>query len=240
MLVIANGAFKSGSTWQRNLLKRFADFVPLPEEYRNKKRDSFIETSRLRSFLESDYPEQYSYLAKGHIYNKKDIELLVSKPEKVKVFIIHRDIRDAIVSHYNHFKNVRKTNMSFSTYYWLVGRYKAMQLVKYEKNWDIHKENVLHSRFEDLKRDVSGELKKYAEFLDIELPDEKIREIIEENSLERTRARSHRKWFFRKGEVGDYKNFLSPSMERDLERIEKRIGVLDDIVYYFLFDLRYI
>ncbi len=48
--------------------------------------------------------------------------------------MIKRDIRDTIVSHYNHFINVRRFKPSFKTYYWLIGRYKAIQLTKYNEN----------------------------------------------------------------------------------------------------------
>jgi len=240
MLVIANGAFKSGSTWQRNLLKGLLEFKPLPESLRSEKQNSFVDEKRLENIVKSSEIKSNNYLAKAHIYKTEQIDLLTSNVEDVRIFMISRDIRDALVSHYNHFSNVRPYKLSFNTYYWLVGRFKAIQLTKYNKNWAPFKKNVFHSNFESLKSDTAGELKKFAEFLGVGINDQEIREIIEQNSIKKVREKSDRKWFFRKGEIGDYKNYLTPSMEKDLERIQHKTGVLDKIGYYFIFELRYL
>ncbi|WP_422351251.1 sulfotransferase domain-containing protein [Flagellimonas sp.] len=238
MIVIANGAFKSGSTWQRNLLKGLMDFQPLPENFQSKKHDSFVGIDRLADIVKSSEIKSNNYLAKGHIYKKDHIELLASNEDDVKIFMIQRDIRDAIVSHYNHFINVRSFKPSFKTYYWLVGRYKAIQLAKYNKNWESFQNNVYHSTFESLKKDTPGELKRFAEFLGVTLNQKQIEDIIEANSIKKVRENSPRKWFFRKGEIGDYKNYLTASMEKDLERIQKKNNLLDKLGYYLIFELR--
>lgn len=239
MLVIANGAFKSGSTWQRNLLKGILEFQPLPESLRSKEQHSFVDPARLATIVRSSEIKTNNFLAKAHIYKKGQIELLTSNVDDVKIFMIKRDIRDALVSHYNHFINVRAFKPSFSTYYWLVGRYKAVQLTKYNLNWAPFQENVFHSSFETLKSDTTGELKKFAEFLGVTIGEEEIKRIIELNSIKKVREKSDRKWFFRKGEIGDYKNYLTPSIEKDLERTMRKINFLDKIGYYLIFELRY-
>lgn len=239
MLVIANGAFKSGSTWQRNLIKGLMDFQPMPEMLKSEGQDSFINANRLADIVKSSEIKTYNYLAKGHVYKRNQIELLTSNVDDVKIFMIQRDIRDAIVSHYNHFINVRPFKPSFKTYYWLIGRYKAIQLTEYNKNWAPFQDNVFHSTFESLKKDTFGELKRFADFLGVVIDDKQIEDIIETYSLKKVRERSERKWFFRKGEVGDYKNYLTPSIEKDLERITRKTNFVGKIGYYLIFELRY-
>ncbi|PIB23020.1 sulfotransferase domain-containing protein [Maribacter sp. 4G9] len=240
MLVIANGAFKSGSTWQRNLLKNVLEFQPLPKSFRSKDQDSFIDQNRLADIIKSNEIKTKHFLAKAHIYKRKQIDILTSNVDDVKIFMINRDIRDALVSHYNHFINVRAFKPSFSTYYWLVGRYKAVQLIKYNENWAPYSENVFHSSFESLKSDTAEELKRFTEFLGVSINDEEIKRIIELNSIKKVREKSDRKWFFRKGEIGDYKNYLNHSIERDLERMRRKTNYLDKIGYYLIFEFRYL
>ncbi len=85
MLVIANGAFKSGSTWQRNLIKGLMDFQPLPEMIRSEGQDSFINADRLADIVKSTEIKTYNYLAKGHVYKRNQIELLTSNVDDVKI-----------------------------------------------------------------------------------------------------------------------------------------------------------
>lgn len=239
MLVIANGAFKSGSTWQRNLIKGLMDFQQLPKKFQSKQQDSFVNEGQLSDIVKSSEIKAQNYLAKGHIYKNNQIKLLTSNIDDVKVFMIKRDVRDAIVSHYNHFINVRPFKPSFKTYYWLIGRYKAIQLAKYNRNWAPFQDNVFHSTFESLKKDTLGELSRFADFLGVTINEKQIKDIIEANSIQKVRERSDRKWFFRKGELGDYKNYLTPSMEKDLERIMNKTNPVDEIGYYLIFELRY-
>lgn len=239
MLVIANGAFKSGSTWQRNLIKGLIDFEPIPEIFQSEMYTTFINSNCLSEIIESPEIKKHNYLAKGHFYKKAQIKLLTKNIEDVKIFMIERDIRDAIVSHYNHFINVRRFKPSFKTYYWLIGRYKAIQLIKYNKNWAPFQHNVFHSTFESLKKDTLGELKRFADFLGVSIDERQIKEIIDANSIQKIRENSDRKWFFRKGEVGDYRNYLTPSIEKDMERIINKTTRVDEIGYYLIFELRH-
>ena len=184
---------------------------------RSDKQNSFINENRLVDIVKSSEIRANNYLVKAHIYKKDQIELLTSNVDDVKIFMIKRDIRDALVSYYNHFINARPFKLSFKTYYWLVGQYKAVQLTKYNKNWAPFQQNVFHSTFKALKRDTSGELKRFAEFLGVTIYEKEIDRIIEITSLKKVREKSNREWFFRKDEIEDYKYHLTSSMEKDLE-----------------------
>uniref|UniRef100_A0A803MMV2 Sulfotransferase n=1 Tax=Chenopodium quinoa TaxID=63459 RepID=A0A803MMV2_CHEQI len=92
-------------------------------------------------------------------------------------------------------------------------------------------------KFEDLKDDPKGQLKKLGEFVGYPFTSEeeqggKIDEImklcsieklkeVEANKSGRVYSFIENKWFFRKGEVGDWVNYLSPTM---VERFEKIMG----------------
>ncbi|CAO2816104.1 unnamed protein product [Amaranthus hypochondriacus] len=98
-----------------------------------------------------------------------------------------------------------------------------------------NKEKILFVKFEDLKKDCKGELKRLGEFVGYPFSMEEQKEgviddIIKLCSIERLKDveanRNGRvysfienKWFFRKGEVGDWVNYLSPSMVEKFEKI---------------------
>ncbi|XP_078614504.1 sulfotransferase 1A1-like [Branchiostoma floridae x Branchiostoma japonicum] len=116
--------------------------------------------------------------------------------------------------------------------------------------WDVvpeywrHKDdnNVLFLKFEDLKRDLRGNVVKIANFLGKTLSDQRIDEVVanctfsamknnDATNFSRDEAfKDHRKdgfEFMRKGKVGDWKNSLSPEQSKILDDInrEKMAGV---------------
>jgi hypothetical protein len=110
--------------------------------------------------------------------------------------------------------------------------------------WNESKErpkNVLFLKYEDMKEDEHFHLKKLAEFLNCPFTLEEENEGVVENiiklcSFEKmkgleinkigTFARNFdNKYLFRKGEIGDWTNYLSPSMVDKLSKvIEEKLG----------------
>ncbi|KAE8702930.1 Cytosolic sulfotransferase 14 [Hibiscus syriacus] len=105
--------------------------------------------------------------------------------------------------------------------------------------WKASQENpnkILFLKYEDLKEDISSQLKHLAIFLGVPFTeDEEKQGVVEEiaqicsfeklKELEVNKKGSHimgipHKEFFRKGKVGDWSNYLTPSM---VERLEKLI-----------------
>ena len=101
---------------------------------------------------------------------------------------------------------------------------------------------VFFVKYEDLKADPKGQLKLLAEFVGrpfskeeeqlgvvdgiVELCSiEKLKEM-EANKSGRVYRQIQNKWFFRRGEVGDWANHLAPDMAQRLEKIieEKLAG----------------
>ena len=85
--------------------------------------------------------------------------------------------------------------------------------------WDFESPNVLELKFEELIPNLDEGIKRILDFLEIPLHQEDIREILMENSFHTRTGRSpgeedqHSK--FRKGIVGDWKNYFTARVERE-------------------------
>ncbi|KAF3505978.1 hypothetical protein F2Q69_00008188 [Brassica cretica] len=80
--------------------------------------------------------------------------------------------------------------------------------------------NVLFLRYEELKIEPSAQVKKLAEFLGVPFSvEEEESGCVEVNKIGKTARGVEHKNFFRKGEVGDSKNYLTPEMERRIDMI---------------------
>ena len=77
MLVICNGAFKSGSTWVYGLVESILDcqdipLTPIGESYgKNPNSPSKIAESKLQLFIDSEDVADHNYLTKAHFFSKE-------------------------------------------------------------------------------------------------------------------------------------------------------------------------
>jgi hypothetical protein len=235
MLVVCNGAIKSGSTWLYNILAQMIPFSPPPEKYltlRNP-RHPCIHPERLQDFLNNEDYIADNYLSKNHLDKPHHRRLLLNRP-KVYVFDIERDPKDVIVSHYFHETFRNGFQGSFQDFYWSIGRVDVAKLCRYHALWRDAGPRVYISSYERLHADFSAEVTRIAEVLGLSLSDAVINEIREKTSLDRLRKdyqsepRFEGEKFFRKGVIGDWKNHFDDQMLRDIRRIEKRgIRLLD-------------
>lgn len=245
MLVLANGAYKSGSSWLLAILKELAPFDEVPEEFRSPfHKQAWIDGPRLKDFLDSDCYVSRDIVSKGHFYGRRTRDLLLGH-EHVFVLDIERDLKDSLVSHYYHVKRDRKLSWTFGEYYRRLGRYKATQILAYHATWREPAPNLYLSSYERLKSDFEGELTTIAAFLGIHVTPEKVAVIKERTSLpamQRVRGQDklpEEQRFFRKGIVGDWKNHFDEAMLLDLERVCSRgLGPLGATAYTLMFDVR--
>src|SRR5690606_36975030 len=134
MLIIANGAFKSGSTWLYNILLELTGFPPPPPEYLNPTwRNPSIAPEQLAPLLKTLTPTT-DYLVKNHFGRPFERDLLLSSPH-VRVLDIQRDLRDVVVSAYYHVQRKEGYAGDFATYYWEQGRTTAQEVMKYRALW---------------------------------------------------------------------------------------------------------
>lgn len=253
MLVLANGAFKSGSTWLYAILRATETFQPLPEAY-----SMDVETSRqwlkpglVEAFLDSGVHQQTDYLAKGHYFEDGIRDTLLSY-EGVYVLNIKRDVRDSLVAHFFHLIRQGKLSESlasperrrqgFSEYYWRLGRYKAQQIMMYHRVWDTPSPRVYISSFERLKTEFEDEVREVGLFLGLHFSPADIAELRRRTSLETLqKAKGHdtlpeHKRFFRKGLIGEWRDYFDSEILADVEKIQDRgLGAVDMVKYRAIF-----
>jgi hypothetical protein len=230
MLAIANGAFKSGSSWLFKILCCITQFPPPPKPYLNLEwKNPSIHPNQLASFLDSEDFSKQNYLCKNHFGRRRERNLLLSYPH-VSVFNIKRDLRDVVVSAYYHDCRVEGFEGSFEDYYWFLGRLHAHKVRKYHAIWDISSPQVYVSSYERLKQDFISEVNEIANFLRFNLSTHQLEEIQFRTSFERfkqgekstqTIQRTDETAFIRKGIVGDWKNHFNAQMLDDITAIEQ-------------------
>ena len=238
MLVICNGAAKSGSTWLHNILIRLVEFERPPNEYltrnsRQRTTNPCIRPDRLADFLSREDFRSRDYISKNHLGREQHRDLLLAHAE-VFVFGIERNIRDVVVSAYHDTRNRHGYSGSFSDYYWREGRFTADEVIRYHRVWRGAGPRFCMASYEALHGDFASEARRIGATLGIAIEQERAEALREQTSIGRLRKRYadealyRGERFFRKGVVGDWQNHFDPAMVRDIERIESSgIGPLD-------------
>ena len=259
MLVLANGAFKSGSTWLFSILKATETFESLPAEFSMDTEGDrqWLKPERVKDFLESGVYRDADYLAKGHHFGRGVRELFLSY-EGVVVFNIKRDLKDSLVAHFYHL--IRQNKLSadvarperrregFSSYYWRLGRFKAQQIMTYHQVWDAPSPRVYVSSFERLKTDFEDEVRRIGRPIGFDFSPGEIAELARKTNIQTLQqARGfdkvpEHKRFFRKGLVGEWREHFGPAELADIEKVQAEgLGAVDMFRYRALFaalDLR--
>ncbi|MEM6886539.1 MAG: sulfotransferase domain-containing protein [Pseudomonadota bacterium] len=225
MLVIANGAQKSGSTWLFNIIQNLIDFSDVPEDFLldRKNPNSEIVYERLPEFLEKvDYSET-DYLLKNHFGRKEQRDVILGA-QNTLVVNIKRDLRDAIVSAYYYNMMLTNKTRSFENYYWNEGRYLAGVIKNYHHNWESSPSSrVLFMSYERLKADPVNEVIGVGRFLGFNTTRKKAQTALEATSMENLRKKYKDEGeikFFRKGTTGDWRNHFHGLALEDIEEID--------------------
>ena len=238
MLVICNGAIKSGSTWLYNILFNLAEFQRPPERYltegsRKRKKNPCIQPRFLADFLEHEDIASNDYLSKNHIGRQEHRDMLMDNPD-VFVFDIERDVRDMVVSAYYDECNRNGYQGDFGSYYWSTGRYVADDVIRYHAIWRDAGKHFCMVSYERLHEDFAGEAERIAQTLGITLDADAIADLQEKTSIGSLRKRYQdealykENKFFRRGVVGDWQNHFDASMIDDIDSIATNgIGALD-------------
>ena len=245
-LILSNGNFKSGSTWVTAIIKQMLnnENYDFPEGYQNPKYNNWINIFRISNFISSSFFKQKNYwLSKSHIFNQSILSKIIIYQNNIKVIHIHRDLKDVLVSHFHHLRNSRKYNKEFKSYFYSWGIYKAIQYLYYNKLWLDGP--CLTLKYEDLKNNNHQAIKMIAEYLNISLSDEEIKVIQKETEINRLRSNSkinklnEQEWFYRKGIIGDWKNYFDDQMLLELKHIEsERITLFKRMIYFIKFTSR--
>ncbi|XP_078489794.1 sulfotransferase 2A1-like [Ciona intestinalis] len=100
-------------------------------------------------------------------------------------------------------------------------------------SWYPHRndENVLFVVFEDLKKDPLKEIRRIAKFLDVKISEDDLLKVAESSSFVSMKKEYH--WtdkmkFFRKGEVGDWKNHFTVAQSEKVDAlVEEKLAETD-------------
>ena len=237
MLVISNGAFKCGSTWLYNILTGLRDFATPESDFitgGNAKHPSIAEP-KLAAYLATNAFDSRNVISKNHL-DKPEHRALLLDQRSVRVICMTRDSRDVIVSAYYHDQRKKRFDGSFAQYYWQKGRMLLPRLTQYQRTWSEPHTQMTSTTFEALKADFHGEVSRIAALIDVPVNGEAIERIREETDIGSLRekyrdAPSHRTAegdFFRKGEIGDWRNHFDERILADHDRVCRRgISPLD-------------
>lgn len=250
MLIVSNGAPKTGSTWLRHIVANMITFNDVPDKYGHKAwgeigRKRSIAPKSVTSFLnEVDY-KTVNYLSKNHFYDKETYNKLVSS-DNVKVFCIERELKDVVVSYYYHQIRKKTIDQSFEKYYWNYGRIFVHFMNEYQKVWHQPHPNVYVSSYERLKTDFDNECYRVGEFLGLDKDEIDVDGIKTATSMDSMR----KKWgeqnkgekdvkFFRKGIVGDWQNHFDDKILEDYKHVTSNgLAGIDYLKYLILYPLR--
>ena len=257
MLIICNGAFKSGSSWLHAIVVELIaikkiNIFKVPVKYTNDiNSPTTIIESRLNQFIENEEYDLKNYLTKSHFLD--DDTLKLNLLDNIRILSIERDIRDAIVSHFHHIKNNYRLNLSFSVYYFLLGRYKSYEIILFNIRCKKYIEDSNFFYFSDLKNNFEATVKDIA--LVIGIIDLSVKElgVIKEKtsllSLREELKKGNSKYYpsrrddgwklFREGEIGGWSNYFSNYQLKDINKIEKgHLSVFGKLIYFFIFSFR--
>lgn len=164
--------------------------------------------------------------------------------KKTKLILTVRNPKDTAVSYYNHhisFMGLKSYKGSFKNWFQLYmdGQVEYGTFFDYYKDWDnVIKSNlnlsVLVISYEDMKEDLPREIRKISDFLQITLDDQLVEEIAKAAGFDDMKQAYIDnknlvfKTFFRKGGVGDWKNWLTVAQS---EIVDEAVKTLQGTVF---------
>jgi hypothetical protein len=239
LLVVCNGAAKSGSTWLYNIVFNMAEFHWPDSQFLSKSNTKHptIKEIHLGEFLTTEDFHHRDFISKNHYGKEQHRDLLLSSPH-TRIFDMCRDTRDVIVSSYYDECRRNEYTGSFGDYYWQTGRLLVDSVNRYHKVWAAAHPQILVTSYEALKNEFDDEVKKIGTFLGVELGEEDLARIDKASNINSLRQsykddsqyNTRENPFFRKGEIGDWKNHFDAKMISDYENVERDgIGRFDPI-----------
>ncbi|XP_022537814.2 sulfotransferase 6B1 [Astyanax mexicanus] len=154
--------------------------------------------------------------------------------KKTKMLVVFRNPKDTMVSFY-HFSSknpVLATPESWDQFYtdFMSGEVPWGSYFDHALAWEkyIDDPSVMIITFEELKQDLSGGVQRVAEFFGYSLTDDQIQSIAEESTFNAMREGSKDshgqmgKVFFRKGEIGDWRNHFSDVQSEEMDAAFKK------------------
>ena len=247
MIVLSAGMQKSGTGWYWNMTNELLMAAGHPDarEIREKHQLQSVLTKpncnvpklRDKAIMALDRVGQngITFVVKTHRRPSKLVRKLITQG-RFKATYIYRDLRDVIVSALDRGRVMRETGQlhgrhfyigpqkSFAKYHTVRGAilWVRFRLLPVWKAW-AHCDGVLLTRYEDLHADTQGQLRRLAEYLDLDVSEKQIEAIAAAYDRSRLKADISRagRLHLNKGVTGRFKEVLSQEQQ---ELCRKRLG----------------
>jgi hypothetical protein len=159
-------------------------------------------------------------------------------PKDSKVIFVTRNAGDSFVSLYNHECLLAGMRFDFPVFFKAFVRGKNAWSLHLRSWWPHRNDsNVLHVRYEDLSRNLEGEIRRIAAFCGIPIEDSRMGEILEKCSFGYMKQHHHKfdirlsfydqsafhGGFIRKGGVGNARQQLSPEQQALLDQMVTKL-----------------
>ncbi|GFY73932.1 sulfotransferase 1E1 [Trichonephila inaurata madagascariensis] len=225
---------KTGTTWLQEIIYSILNGVD--ETLSQSLEDRFPYLEFMYPGLKSIQKMEGQRLIKTHLPYSLLPEDIHKK--NVKILYIMRNPKDVVVSYYHFVRMMTVSDYSgnFENFFqeFLSDKVPYGPLWKhYQEMWDhLNEANILILFYEDLHKDIQGAIKKIATFLDRDVSDEEINNIVEHCSFHNMAQnpnvnyqhwddlgirKIHEAKFMRKGEIGDWKNYFTSEMCQSMD-----------------------
>jgi len=155
-----------------------------------------------------------------------------------KYIYVVRNPKDIAVSMYHHVKGIEMFQYSGTWHHFfqlfISGNVECGLWFDHVLEWWKHRdaENILFLKYEDMKKDHRGAVKKIAKFIGCDLKEEIVDKIVEQSTFEsmknnpatnyqqsKIKRKPSAKKFMRKGMVGDWMNYFTPEQTAEFDAV---------------------
>ncbi|XP_038057976.1 sulfotransferase 2A1-like [Patiria miniata] len=158
--------------------------------------------------------------------------------KKAKVIYVMRNPKDTLVSFYTYTSapQFQGQRVDWKTLFQchLDGHYPGGSWWAHVQGYWAHRSeiNFLILTYENMKQDHPSAVRQIADFLEVTLTDEQVGHVVEATSFESMKERAvntHTEGHYRKGQVGDWKNYFtkaeSEAFDEKIERLRRETGI---------------
>lgn len=227
---------KTGTNWLYEVLSMI-----------NNRSAERVKTNKVMTMIEAAPQERMNQYPSPRVLNSHlPLRYLPEdmKKKKIKTVLCFRNPKDTVVSFYNHQKGIKKFEYDGKFSDWLPvyleGKLTYGKYSDYLKEWEnAIKEGVdfplLTLYYEDIKLNGAKELDRLLQFLGVDLDEQLKKDILDACSFERMSKEKmlgpkhlvekafHQGFnFFRKGEIGDWKNWFTVAESEMFDEIWSR------------------